>query len=303
MKFLILALLLLTLQDSSPPKAGNKSGDQSQKDTKQKQTVATPSPRQSPANTPDQDTQRTKDQSQNNEVKVSTLPDKIRIQPIKDTIDWTVLGCTIALTFVGIAGTIVALKTLFAIERQATIMEEHRVSLEELAKAANKNAGAAEENAAAVQNSVDMFISKERARIRVEIGHFKFEIDEAHTIPITVKHFGPTDAFITETGISVFFTPPYTDEFEPRPIPVPNELFPSNREFRYPVLIDKGRLSDKEIDDVDNGALTLNVRGFIKYTDVFDRKRETVFCFIWRAIGMPSFRGFWEAPPEHNYET
>lgn len=72
---------------------------------------------------------------------------EIAVRSLKDRFDWTILICTTILTLVGTVGTIIALRTLYAITRQAAIMDEHRISLEQLAKAAAGNAEAASKNA------------------------------------------------------------------------------------------------------------------------------------------------------------
>ena len=84
---------------------------------------------------------------QSDKVEVTALPPEIVIKQVKDSIDRTIMWCTIILTIVGTAGTVVAVWTLLVIKKQAKIMDEHRVSLEQLAKAAQDNAAAASKNA------------------------------------------------------------------------------------------------------------------------------------------------------------
>ncbi len=84
---------------------------------------------------------------QSDKVEVTALPPEIAIKQIRDSIDRTILYCTVVLTIVGVLGTWVAIRTLRAIKKQAEIMDEHRVSLEQLAEAAKDNAAAANKNA------------------------------------------------------------------------------------------------------------------------------------------------------------
>jgi hypothetical protein len=53
--------------------------------------------------------------------------------------------------------------------RQAKIMEQHRTSLEELAKAAGSNAKAAQDNASATKTNTDVLINSERSWLMADI--------------------------------------------------------------------------------------------------------------------------------------
>lgn len=121
-------------------------------------------------------------------MKVGALPDKIRVQSIKDTVDWTILGCTIVLTIVGVAGTIVALRTLKAIEEQARIMGQHKVSLEQLADTAAKNTATTER---ILKLSEQAEVMLDRAEIHGLTGA---GFNDACWLKLTVKNCGRTKA-------------------------------------------------------------------------------------------------------------
>lgn len=109
-------------------------------------------------------------------VDVATLPSEIAVKQIKDSIDRTIMWCTVILTIVGVVGTCAAVKTLREVKRQADTLEDHRTKFEELAKAARdnaisalKNAEATEKNAAAAKASADALINAERAWVIADL--------------------------------------------------------------------------------------------------------------------------------------
>jgi len=306
MKCLVLAFLFVSLQGSiNSPKAGYKSGEQSQQSTKQKQTVATPAPSQASANTPDQNAQRTKDQSQNNEVKVTALPREIEIKTAKDAIDKTVLGCTIVLTFIGIAGTVVAVKTLFAIKRQADIMEEHREKLEQLASAAGKNADAALLNARSV-------ILSERARLIAEMEPLPKEYQEGSALRVVCRltNVGRTPLWITVKGEQKDILE--RNEFPPPTYPIFREGKVTRFQGKGAILAPKGSLIVLfylligEPRPVYCGDKSLWIYGFVEYRDTFDALHEMRYCFCYfPQLGGsdPATSGFYmEGPPVYNQE-
>jgi len=280
MKCLILVLLIVILQGSpDSPKAGNKGGSQSEQNADSRHPVTTPAPSQPASNAPNQNASGTKDQGQNNEVKITAFPDKIRIQSIKDSIDWTVLGCTIVLTIVGVIGTIVAVKTLFAIEKQAAIMDEHRKSLEQLSEAANNNAIAA-------KRSADAIVNVERAWIMVDlvwepssslrITRIDGGEGKKTGVPVRMicRNEGRMPAWITYRAVHV----------EVANIPTGQTKFlPSESSENYVPIAAKGKdelpwrsfgVGQPEV------GKEVFVYGVVKYRDVFGPERETWFGYL-----------------------
>ena len=91
---------------------------------------------------------------QSKNVEVTALPPEIAVKQVKDSIDYTIMWCTIILTIVGVVGTIAALKTLGQVKRQADTLEDHKTKFDELAKAANSNAEAAILQVRAMQEQI-----------------------------------------------------------------------------------------------------------------------------------------------------
>lgn len=88
---------------------------------------------------------------------------------------WTLgIAATVAfftglLVIVGWRGVRAAVRTLSAIERQADLMSRQTGILEESVIAATKSSEAAKASADAAKENIAVFISKERARIKVEV--------------------------------------------------------------------------------------------------------------------------------------
>src|SRR5579863_6153704 len=97
------------------------------------------------------------------------------------------------LCFVGTAGVIAAICTLKAIRRQADIMDSQKDILKDSVTAAQNNAIAAREGAKAAQENINIFVGKERARLRITLKPLilsapKFE--GIYVVDFTVKNCG-----------------------------------------------------------------------------------------------------------------
>jgi len=78
---------------------------------------------------------------------------------------------TCLLTAVGIGGTVIAVKTLIHIKRQADTLEEHKTKFDELAKAANSNAEASILQVRAMQEQI--------TEMSVQSTHMEGQLDQA----------------------------------------------------------------------------------------------------------------------------
>jgi hypothetical protein len=173
--------------------------------------------------------------------------------------------------------------------------------------------------AQASEKNTELYISRERARLRVEMKPLTLPTnsDIPPTIDFNVSIHGPTDAFITESlcvaylfplaviddpdlGIAVMF-PIHS---LPNVVPAnsaPLECYAFLSELGNKVLIDGAKAGD----------FFIGIRGFIKYKDVFDRERITAFRYVWKyaatmyALGLgEEDDGDWvRGNPEENRET
>jgi hypothetical protein len=165
-------------------------------------------------------------------------------------------------------------------------MDQQRNATEEAAKAAILNARAAIEN-------IEMFISKERARLRVEPKNLSLDIQHgvAYRLEVVVSMYGPTTAFITGSGFSVDIVPTESVGI-PKPhgfwIPMlipPKVISPSSEPITigtlHPILLPGKTNPTSEIKE---GSQFVEIQGFITYKDVFDRDRVTNFRYVWRYV-------------------
>jgi hypothetical protein len=171
------------------------------------------------------------------------------------------------------------------------------------ADATNKSADAATLNAQAAKESIEMFISKERARLRIDMKPFLIspKTSSTNTVDFTVSIHGPTAAFITQTRcVTYVLTLEYIDSpdaGEALPFHIYNlpAVIPANsppQEY-FAFLFLGGTDEQKEIErkEIKAGKLFVGVRGFIKYRDVFDRERETSFRYAWKYSSMYNLGG------------
>jgi hypothetical protein len=178
-----------------------------------------------------------------------------------------------------------------------------RNSVEEGRKAANATeiaAKAAMEGATATNKNVEMYISKERARLIVDLKKLSlapFSGTWAYAVEFTVSIFGTTPAYILESRCAAYIAPLETamneEEladgvmFSPRSLP---KVFPADspplEEFAIFHFATDGHTEDM-FAGIKADELFVGVRGFIKYRDVFDRERDTRFRYVWKYSTIP----------------
>lgn len=226
------------------------------------------------------------------------------------------------------AAALSAQNTLNEIKRQADLMDAQLKAMEESSKQVNRQIEILERSVAATEKSTDtakenieLYISKERARLRVEMKPLVLppKPDPAYTVNFTVSIHGPTAAFITESlcvayifpceviddpelGVAVMFP------INPLPTVVPANSPPQGC---YAFLSLNDSAEKFLIPEAKAGRLFIGIRGFIKYKDVFDRERLTAFRYVWKyaegmyGLGEEQEYGDWvkRGKPEENQET
>jgi hypothetical protein len=125
-------------------------------------------------------------------VEVVSVP-KVSIKPEKDALDVTILICTIVLTVIGIAGTVVAVVTLIHIKRQADTLEDHKTKFEELAGAAKRNAEAALLQVRVMQEQI--------TEMSVQSTHMEGQLDQAKILAEAAN--GQLGQMQTQTRMSI----------------------------------------------------------------------------------------------------
>jgi len=193
-------------------------------------------------------------------------------------------------------------------KEQAQIMEQQSKTAEEAAKAATLNAKAALEN-------IEIFISKERARLHVQIDDLKLEprFANVYTADLRVFIHGTTPAFITDAQCVASWSPP-ANLNDTGYVPfmygmrLPNPIAPNSDPIEdFSIFEDE---SGDIVNEIKLDRVFVTVWGFIKYKDVFDRERETRFRRAWKFSGVvpvdAKYRpGKWEkcGSEEDNKET
>jgi hypothetical protein len=173
-------------------------------------------------------------------------------------------------------------KTTDGIREQVDLMEKQTKAIVDTAEAAKFSAAAADKN-------LEMIISKERARIRVKPKELNLSPKPLpiYGVDFTVSISGASAAFIIDAQCCAYSSPKeqigvgydaFTLQFEILDVISPN-IAPINCStiflFGIPDAAD-------EIPEIKADRLFVELRGFIKYKDVFDRERETRFRYVWK---------------------
>jgi len=176
------------------------------------------------------------------------------------------------------------------------------------------------DSASATNKNLELFISKERARLKIGMRPLDLAADKTnHTVDFTVTSYGATPAFIVEAKCgagewplhaiddpylmdmamtNIYAYPSFPTSISPNAKPIESYSF---------LFLDDAR--DLMLPEVKADRLFVVVRGFIKYRDVFDRERETRFRYVWKyswlsAKDSPDRYGTWEkcGPEDQNSE-
>jgi hypothetical protein len=165
---------------------------------------------------------------------------------------------------------------------------------EENASAANKNAEFSKLNAIATQQAaeaanknIEAFISRERARLLIEMKPLKFG-GHWGSIDFIVKNDGSTSAYILDSSCAAFVCNEGTINDPDLATSIMMRL------TRLPKVIPASGLPVEEFavwsykrdepleGEIKQNRLLVGIRGWIKYRDVFDRERQTTFRQVWK---------------------
>jgi hypothetical protein len=177
-------------------------------------------------------------------------------------------------------------------ERQANAAEIAARAAQENAMAAREAAEAAKANAQSARDSVEMLISKERARIRVPEPE-KLVIDRGpfpvHEVRYKIFCYGTTPAYITEASATARMSDSKQDSRDLRaPMSLPNVLVPNFEGIAKIALVFE-RPADPVPEAIERGELFAHFYGFVKYRDVFGRDHETTFRYLWTVTDLKNF--------------
>jgi hypothetical protein len=186
---------------------------------------------------------------------------------------------------------------LTAMHEQVTEMSAQTALLGKYVAETKTIADATKKSADATRDSIEMFISKERARLWIDLKRLDLILTPTRalrTVDFTLSLHGTTPASIIEAKCSAGAWPSgLIDE----PELMDRVMHKMHADSGFPAFIspntgpidcyafpfmetDEG--GDMFPSEVKNDRLFVVIRGFIKYTDVFDRKREFRFRYVWK---------------------
>jgi hypothetical protein len=210
-------------------------------------------------------------------VRVTQLP------PLSISKDWTDQAYWAFTFFLAIIGGFQAFLlwgNLRAIERQAIQMERQTGILQQSVALAEKSAETAKQN-------IELFVSRERAHLRVDITPLEWPLQAGiPKLSYRVTLHGATEAYVAMSCFRAELTdsPEPTDDGHWSPaMSIPQVITPDQRtlEVQVPGIYPKLALEQDDIDAVEAGKKFIHVRGFIKYNDVFGTERWTRFRRMW----------------------
>lgn len=178
-----------------------------------------------------------------------------------------------------------------AMHEQGITMKEQFAEMERQTKAAENNAIAALDNAQTAQDSLNMFISKERARLRVELANVR-DTPRYLLVPITLALSGVSEAEILDfrsactAGSKEDLIPisamliSWMPEDYPRVI-TPRDPRAELTRAAIPSATFKEEDASTIVAMLKTGALDVFCRGSILYQDIFGQKWRRNFSRMW----------------------
>lgn len=202
-----------------------------------------------------------------------------------------------------------AIQNATAASKNAEFSEINAIATREAAEAAAKNADAAAKN-------IEMFVSRERARLTIEMKPLTLKPQSgSYDVEFAIVLHGSTEAFISESACAAYFVfPKVTEDPESGKsilLPImklPKIMSPTNRNIES-LTVWQWKPDRDVISEIRGNKMHVGFRGWIKYKDVFDRERITKFRYTWKyfetVLGQVLDFGNWEASgtPDENMET
>ena len=210
-------------------------------------------------------------------VRVTELPP---INTSKDWSDWSYWLFTLFLAMIGGLQLYLMWGNLRVVERQAITMERQTVVLEKSVELAEKSAETAKQN-------LEMFMSRERAHLRVELLPIEWPLKPGQVkLNYRVSLFGSTEAYVTSSCARAELTDSPEAVDDPHWFPamnIPQVVTPDHRvaEGHAQGIFPRMTLEQADIDAIEAGKKFIHFRGFVKYNDVFGTERWSRFRRMW----------------------
>jgi hypothetical protein len=183
------------------------------------------------------------------------------------------------------------------------------------ARLTRKAVEAADVSAKAAKDNLELIISKERARLVVDLERLDLlPRHGVYEVRFRISILGTTPALIVDTKCAAYIVPEEwvadeeTADRSLLPLRSVPSIVPADSE---PIegfaifLLASDEQSAAFITDVNARKLFVGIRGFIIYRDVFDRERKTPFRYVWRPSLISGIGGEWMkcGSPEENRST
>lgn len=210
-------------------------------------------------------------------VRISDLPP---VSMSKDWSDWSYWVFTFFLVATSALQVYLLWGNLRAIERQALTMERQTSVLEKSVELAEKSADTARQN-------LEMFVSRERGHLRVELRPIEWPLKPGTArLAYHVTLYGSTEAYITSSCARAELTDSAEPVDDPHWYPamnIPQVITPEHRVAEGAVqgIFPRMSLEQADIDAIDAGKKFIHFRGFVKYNDVFGTERWARFRRVW----------------------
>jgi len=315
MKFLVVAVLLAVIQTSPPvprkaPNSGTCTSQSIQSHTDDKKTpTTTPTPSSEPTATSQADKKRS-DVGATNTDHTVIIREAIPVSVIKDWADYLAIFSSFLLFIIVAVGVCFAVKTLNAINDQAAAMKDQLTAMQAAGAQTDRQIALAEQN-------IKIIVSKERARLRIEVDDLMLPKGVNPFSLISVKYrvrlYGPTAAIIVNTIsdaiVSESQEPP--NELLMSGLSIPAIISPSDPPAEGHQLIMPSPDLEKDILSIKRDKKFVHFWGVIHYQDVFEKHYWLRFRYAWKftsfvSLGKDGDRiGRWHenGPPEDNSET
>jgi hypothetical protein len=314
MKYLALAVLLAIMQAATPAprKAANPQAGATQNVAKQSSGDKTPA-QQAPSIVQSVSAQPNQNTSHSPASENAPQPIIVReLPPVSVTKNWldkTYIFLTAILALVGIFGVRAAYRTLRAIEQQAGEMKAQRETMQQqlttmqgqlsqmekageqtdsLIKQTTIAAAAAKDSAGEAKRGVDVAISKERARVRVEFEDLQIG-DIGHgrgiwvaIVTVKVFNFGAVKAWPSDTQTALFLSASKEPQAGNSARPLIDKSVIHSDETIDAMFQSLSAVGPETIKAVNEEETFVHLHGAIRYADVFG-EYVTPFHYIWQA--------------------
>jgi hypothetical protein len=210
-----------------------------------------------------------------------------------------------ALVVVGAIAGFLAWLTLRKIGTQAGLMKDQADQMRSQTEILTASVRVAKESADIALRNIDLLISKERARLLVEVALLNTvaanEVNSDPVVRFTIHYVGTTEAFVdyAEAEAKVCDSAEPASEVFPNSLPLP-KIISKQASFGW-IKIPVQGWSDKVFFEVEAKTKFVHFYGNITYKDVFGQEHKTGFYYVWQ-VGDPYGVAGWKKKKCKGYD-